>query len=47
MASEREYFVKRFCSLLEPGLTLMVGLFVGLVAVGILFPFMSIANNIN
>ena len=47
MASEREYFVKRFTSLLEPTLTLVVGLFVGLVAVGILFPFMSIANNIN
>ena len=47
LASEREYYIKRFTSLLEPALTLMVGLFVGLVAVGILFPFMSIANNIN
>jgi len=43
---EREVAIKRFTSLLEPILTLIVGLVVGLVAVAMFLPMMSILSQI-
>jgi len=43
---ERELFIKRFTALLEPGLTLFVGLIVAMVALAMFLPMLSIMSQI-
>ncbi len=43
---ERELFIKRFTTLLEPGLTLFVGLVVGLIAVSMFLPMIDMISKL-
>jgi len=43
---ERETFIKRFTALLEPGLTLFVGIIVGLVVLAMFLPMMNVMSQL-
>ncbi len=45
--NEREVFTKRCVSLLEPALTLLVGLLVGVIAIALFLPMMNVISAIN
>jgi type II secretory pathway component PulF len=44
---EKELFIKRFTAMLEPALTLMVGLVVGVIAIAMFLPMISMISKLN
>lgn len=46
LARERELFFKKMTALIEPGLTLLVGLVVAVIALGTFIPLMQVVSNI-
>jgi type II secretory pathway component PulF len=43
---EREVFIKRFTTLLEPTLTLAVGVLVGMIAIGMFLPMINMISKL-